>query len=372
VIIFKYLTKEILTTLLAATLILLVIFITNQSVGFLQRAAAGQLPATVLLQLIMLEIPLLLPYLLPLGLYLGILLTLGRMHLESEMTVLSACGMSRAKLVSMTLIIAIGVALLVAWLMAIVVPRAQGEINTIFGRAAVTASASQIIPGRFMTFNKGDNQIVFYAENVTNHTVMHHVFMAQKIKKETSTESPKWGIVVAQTAQEKKNYKQSGNFVIFDHGYRYVGAPGEKKYQVMKFDRYGFRINTNQIPVYNAVQYYSFAKLLALSPGNLAAAAELQWRIAMPISVLILALMAVPLSEIRPRFGKFTQLFPAILIYITYADLIFLTRDWIRTGKLSPTWGMWWIHGAMLVVALTFILYRIGWKRIRANLFGKK
>ena len=74
--------------MLAATTILLVIFITNQSLQFLQRAAMGQLPATDILHAIALQIPLLLGYLLPLGLYLGVLLTLGRMHMESEMTVL--------------------------------------------------------------------------------------------------------------------------------------------------------------------------------------------------------------------------------------------------------------------------------------------
>lgn len=370
-IIFRYLSKEILATLLAATMVLLVIFITNQSVQFLQHAAAGQLPATAILQLIMLQIPLLLPYLLPLGLYLGILLTLGRMHLDSEMTVLSACGMSRAKLAGMVMLIALGVALLVTWLMGSVVPKAQGEINYITSRAAVTASVSQVIPGRFMTFGKGDQQIVFYAESVEKHTVMHNVFLAKEINDGAHDDTEKWGVVVAKTAMEKKNYHHNGNFLIFDHGYRYLGSPGDKNYQVMKFDEYGFRINTNQVPAYNSVQYYSFSQLWAASPKDLAASAELQWRIAMPISVLIFALMALPLSEVRPRLGKFTQLFPAILIYVTYADLIFLARDWIRTGKLAPEPGMFWIHGGMFLLAMLLILYHIGWHRIKAFFAGK-
>ncbi|MCX7125767.1 MAG: LptF/LptG family permease, partial [Gammaproteobacteria bacterium] len=139
-IIFRYLTKEILATLIAATLLLLVIFVTNQSLQFLDRAALGQIPATEILRVITLQIPLLLPYVLPLGLYLGVLLTLGRLHLDSEMTVLSACGVSRLKVTGMVLVVATFVALIIAWLMASVVPRAQGEINEIIGKGEVTAS----------------------------------------------------------------------------------------------------------------------------------------------------------------------------------------------------------------------------------------
>jgi len=362
VIIFRYLSKEIINTLLAATLILLVIFMTNQSTVFLQRAAAGQLPTTVLLQLMILYIPLLLPYLLPLGLYLGILLTLSRMHAELEMTVLSACGVSRVKLMAMILMIAVVVASVVAWLMASVVPNAQGQINYIAGKTAVSASVAQVIPGQFMRFDQSGQQVVFYADHAEKHQVMNHVFMARKTRAESSQTSTGWDIIVADKAMEKKNYHHEGDFVIFDHGYRYTGTPGEKKYQVMQFDEYGIRLNPDKIPTYNAVQYYSFSKLWSLSPSHLDAAGELQWRLAMPISVLIFSLMAAPLSEVRPRFGKFTQLFPAILIYAVYADFIFLTRDWIQSGKLSPVWGMWWVHGAMLLLAMLLMWYRTHWR----------
>ena len=73
----------------------------------------------------------------------------------------------------------------------------------------------------------------------------------------------------------------------------------------------------------------------------------------------------------RPRYGKFTQLLPAILIYATYADLIFLTRAWIRLGRITPDLGMWWVHGFALLLAIILMLYRVGWYRIR-NIFLMK
>lgn len=367
-IIFRYLTKEILATLFAATLVLLVIFVTNQSVQFLQRAASGAVPATEILQLIALQIPLLLGYLLPLGLYLGVLLTLGRLYIESEMTVLSACGVSRARITGMIMVIATGVALIVAWLMASIVPLAQGQINNILNQAAATASVGQVIPGRFMVFgNKPDKRFVFYASQVEKHAILHHVFMAKKMEDATDAHPEKWEVIVAQKAYEKNIPGQIGRYLIFDQGYRYSGIPGEKNYRELQFDQYGVRLPVNPLSNLNAAQYYAISKLL--SPSNPEEkkdfSAELQWRLAMPISALMFALLAVPLSETRPRYGKFTQLFPAMLIYLTYADLIFLTRSWIQIGKLSPALGMWWVHGSVLLLALLLMLYRTGLPRIR-------
>src|SRR3990167_8005662 len=175
----------------------------------------------------------------------------------------------------------------------------------------------------------------------------------------------KWGVIVAKSAFEKQMPGQSGQYVVFSDGYRYIGVPGEKDYRVLQFEQYGSRLMVDDIPQLNAVQYYSISKLWALHAKDPKSAAELQWRMAMPISTLVFALLAIPLSEVRPRYGKFTQLFPAILIYAAYADLIFLTRVWMTDGRLSPTYGMWWVHGGALLVAIALMLYRVGWHRIR-------
>lgn len=367
-IIFRYLTKEILATLFAATLVLLVIFVTNQSVQFLQRAASGVVPATQIFQLIALQVPLLLGYLLPLSLYLGILLTLGRMYIESEITVLFACGMSRIKITGMIMLIATGVALVVAWLMASIVPMAQGQINNIMNEAAANASVGQVIPGRFMVFGHNPkNRFTFYAQRVEDHRILHQVFMAKKMAPATKLHAAKWQVIVAKKAYEKNIEGQSGRYLIFDQGYRYAGISGQKNYHKLQFTQYGVRLPNHPLSNLNAAQYYSISKLL--SPTNASErkdfAAELQWRLAMPISAWVFALLAVPLSEVRPRYGKLTQLFPAMLVYLTYGDLIFLTRSWMQTGRISPVLGMWWVHGLVFLLACILMMYRVGWARIR-------
>lgn len=335
-----------------ATLLLVAIFITNQSLLLLNNIALGNLPATELLHLIVLQIPLLIGYLLPLGLYLSVLLTLSRMYFDSEMTILFVCGMSRVKITAMLLIIAFFIAAVVAYLMGSLVPMAQGETNTVYKKVAASASLGQVIADRFMMFgNQKNNRIVFYAGKVQNHAIMHDVFFAEKMNETNHLGQQAWSVIVAKSAFEKKISDGANKYLVFNQGDRYLGVPGEKNYRVLKFDQYGVQIKVNKIKQPIDEQYYSFSKLWSLSPKSLQSAGELQWRLAMPISALIFTFLAVPLSEVRSRSGKFTQLFPAILIYFIYANFIYSARAWIQSGHFS-VWGMWWGHGAIILLAV--------------------
>ena len=102
-ILFRYLTKEVCSAFAAITVVLLVIFLSNQLVRYLAYAADGRLAIMSILHLMVLEIPHLLGLLLPLGLYLGILLAHGRLYIDHEMAVLGACGVSRGQIVRYTL-----------------------------------------------------------------------------------------------------------------------------------------------------------------------------------------------------------------------------------------------------------------------------
>lgn len=88
----------------------------------------------------------------------------------------------------------------------------------------------------------------------------------------------------------------------------------------------------------------STVSLLPYNNENVAKAAELQWRLSVPLMVFTLTLVAVPLSRINPRSGKYAKLLPAIIIYIVYANLLFIARDFMISGK-TPQWiGLWWVH----------------------------
>jgi lipopolysaccharide export system permease protein len=175
-IIFRYIFREIYSYLLAITSVLLIIFITNQFERYLHNAALGNITMLAVMKVMMLQVPLLIAYLLPLGFYLAVLLAFGRMYIDNEMTVLAACGVSRAKLLSYVLFFAIILSIFVAWLMLWVEPIIEEYQGRLIQNAFASATVSKIIPMQFQHLGK---QGVIYAEGVNrSDNTLHQVFFA--------------------------------------------------------------------------------------------------------------------------------------------------------------------------------------------------
>ena len=363
-IIFRYLCKEIFATLLATILILLIIFITNQFVHYLNDAAAGKITTRAVMEVMTLQVPMLLGYLLPLSLFLGILLTLGRFYVDHEMVVLTACGVSRAQFVGMIMLMATLVTGIVAWLMLSVEPKMQWYQGKILQDAVAQASLDKVLPGRFQPLGK--NGRVFYAGKVAGSEEemgkkMGNVLLAQRTMTKNHQES--WDLVAAEQANEFMT-SEDGRFILFKKGVRYIGVPGERQYHVTSFDVYGIRMGKPVADLSGRTEAMPTTKLWHVRRTNKKAASELQWRLAMPLSVLVFALLALPLSYVNPRKGKFAQMLPAILIYIAYADLLFVGRAWIEKGVVSPDMGLWWVHGVVLLLALILLAVQKSWRHV--------
>jgi len=307
----------------------------------------------------------LLGYLLPLGFYLAILLVLGRLYIDNEMTVLSCCGMSWARIFTMVLTFALALMLVVAGLLLWVEPKAQDFRAKVLENSIKQASINKLIPSQFRELPDGG---VFYAGQVLRaQQTMRNVFFAEKTTPAHAGERAGWDITLADNARVTEVADAPGQFLVFNNGYRYVGVPGEKQFRLIQYQNYGVQLMNSHYKSSDWPLNAPTLQLWAMRHQNRDAAAMLQWRLGMPISVILFALIAVPLSRVKPRQGKFAQFLPAIIIYIGYADLMFLGRAWIQRGVVSPELGLWWLHGAMLLLAVMIILQKLGWKRLYAH-----
>jgi lipopolysaccharide export system permease protein len=81
----------------------------------------------------------------------------------------------------------------------------------------------------------------------------------------------------------------------------------------------------------------------------------LHWRVAMPVSCVVLTLLAVPLSRLRPRQGRYSRLWVAMVIYFLYQNLINIGKVWIARGAVPELVGLWWTHAAVVLLALVVI-----------------
>ncbi len=344
-IIFRYFAKEVLTTLTAVTVVLLLIFLSNQLVHFLGLAAGGKLAGDVVFRLLGLQIPVLLGLLLPLGLYIGILLAYGRMYADNEMTVLAGCGVSQRQVLIMTLKIAAIVAVIVAIFMLWINPAVMAYRDKLMVSAGKTAILRTIMPGRFRVAPGG--QSVFYVKGMSrDRTEAEDVFMARR----NQDHRQGWDLLSAHSTYQTIDKKTGDPELVINNGYRYMGQPGGKEFRIIKFKQYRVRIDRVAPKFSRDSDAMTTMELLRAKPTNLEVKAEFQWRLSLPLSALLLALLALPLSRVNPRQGKYARMVPAILIYVVYANMMFVDLKWTNDGKV-PLWlGLWWVHVALLIL----------------------
>ncbi len=349
---FRYLFKEVFLTLISLTAILLLIFMSNQVIIYLNRAAMGIIPGLLVMKLMLLELPNLLSLLLPLGFYMALLLAYGRLFADSEMTVLQACGYGPGQLLKHSLCMALMVAIITSAMMA-ASPLIAYERAKLLQTTGIQTLIQTLVPGRFRAAMGGRN--VFYVESMNRaHTQAFDVFIARLVQEKNVTQ---WDVVWANKASLQHDKTQHEDYLELDHGVKYQGSPGLANYQVAQFDHLRARLPHPNMEVKNDIRTSDFFSLLPFNNPSRVKAAELQWRISVPLMVLILTVVAVPLSRVNPRSGKYAKLLPAIILYIFYANFMFVSRNWIVSGKI-PWWvGLWWLHASVISLGL-FLMWR--------------
>lgn len=358
-IISRYLTKEILNSLLAVTFVLLLIFLSKALVRFLGYAADGKLAANILFQLMGFEIPYLLTLLLPIGLYLGIILAYGRMYADYEMRVLHACGLSLNKLIAITSIIVVIVTTIVVFLTLWVNPWLAAHKEKLIAQSLSAENAlNNLMPGRFQV--SSDGKRVLYVEHISrDKKEVHNLFIADQGNKADIKSN--WRVLSAYSGSQIRDPATQDKFVVAYNGFRYEGIAGENDFKIIQFKKYAVRMPKSTMIAKHQEQESIPTATLWKEYDKPAKAAELQWRLAIPFATLILGLLAIPLSHVKPRYGRYSQLAPAILIYIVYVNLLFVARNWIEQQQIPIGLGMWWVHFMTLLFVIIFTLGQAGW-----------
>lgn len=359
----KYIAKEIFSIFGLTSAILLLIVLSNQFSRYLTLAASGKMLGLQLVHLILLEIPQLLSLIFPLALYLGILLAYGRLYTDSEMIVLNASGFSQKQLLKMTLllasIVAVPVFLFTVWLNPVV----ADDRNKLLAQISATSVVKTLMPGRFQSASGGNE--IFYIESMSDdRKVLNNIFIAQH--KDNNSDS--WTVMHANSGYYSYDPHTREHFAVAQQGKRYEGVPGENNFTVSEFDQYGLQLNTpvmyvkhseiDSVPTLNLLQHTKDAK------KHLNNMAELQWRLSLPLCVFILSFLALSISYVSPRAGRFSKMFPAVLIYIIYANFMIAGQDWVSNGQIPPWLGLWGVHFMMIVLGACLYAQR-------ENLFQK-
>lgn len=369
----RYLTKEVLWTFLIITGILLLIVLSNRFAIYLAKAATGELPIALVFNIVLLYIPELLSYLIPLGFFMAILFAHGRLHVDSEMIVLAACGVGWHSIAKITLVLGFVVMSLTAGLTLWVVPKVADIREQAMSKGETFGVMQSLLPGRFQTL--ADGKLVFYLEDAApKKESLKGIFIAERPRdrppmpsadKDQKSDERGWTLITAETANVKRNEDADDYYLVLKNGERYQGLPGQANYTVVQFQEYGRLIPRESDSAPNEVLRLKNSQTLWQSTSK-EDAAELQWRLSLPLTVPILALIAIPLACVQPRFGRFAKFIPAIAIYILYYNLFTISKRWVSAGTLPSYIGVWWVHIIFIGLGLVLLGRQSGWFRRQA------
>lgn len=330
-IISRYLSKQVLQTTALISFILLVVAVLGRLLKYLAQASQGELDPGVLFLLMTYRLPDFLQLILPVALLLGILLAYGRMYAESEMTVLSACGVGAKRLLKTALLASSLIALLTAFLALYLTPRGLISAGELLEAQKNLNEFDVMVPGIFQNISQGARTT--YAERVEGDT-MHKVFMHDAAQNR---------VIVAEIAEPFED-EQGQRFVLFHNGSITEGMNRREGYTLTQFEKLGVSIPPRKINFDAAQEEQSMLNSELWESGAVAQIAELQWRISLILLIPVLTLLAVPMSEVSPREGRFAKLVPAILLYIIYFGLLLVSRDKLAHGAIPAWLGLWWVH----------------------------
>ena len=132
--------------------------------------------------------------------------------------------------------------------------------------------------------------------------------------------------------------------------------PGRADFRRVRFAEHGIPVRVPG-PGEGRERRDGLPTAMLLGSSDLRDVSELQWRFSLPTMVLVLSLLAVPLSALRPRQGRYARVALALLVYFVYSNLLSASRVWIEKGQLDPRIGVWWVHLAVAVLGL-WLLHR--------------
>jgi len=363
VIIIRYLVRETLKSQLAILFILLLIFFCQKLVRILGAAVDGEIPTNLVLSLLGLGVPEMAQLILPLSLFLGLLMTLGKLYTESEITVMHACGLSKAVLVKAAMVLALFTGIVAAVNVMWAGPWSSRHQDEVLAEAKANPGMAALAQGQFQQATDGSS--VLFIESVDG-SRFNDVFLAQIRTKGNARPS----VVVADSGQLSQR-KDGSQVVTLNKGTRFEGTALLRDFRITDFQNYQAIVGHQNVALDPTDTEQMDMRTLINTDTN-RARAELHWRLTLVFTVFMMALMVVPLSVVNPRQGRVLSMLPAMLLYLVF----FLLQTSIKSnggkGKIDPMIWMWVVNGLYLLLAVVLNLWdSVPMRRIRARFVRK-
>jgi lipopolysaccharide export system permease protein len=350
VILRRYIITEILKPAAAILLVLVIILASYAAITYLAQAVAGSLPPSTVGLLILLRIGMALEVLLPTTFYLSVIIALGRLYKDSEMTALSACGVGITGVLKPVFLLSLPVAMLAGSASLYIRPESYEKIYRVMDQAQAEFDISRLEADHFLEIANG--KYVFFAEEVGgSQNGAQRIFIRV-------AEGDKRQVIQAQRMIQGEADRHGQRVLVFREGVFYEFPVSGPQGSISHFEQAEYPLPADAAAGSRYRRKATDSREL-LRSSRLEDIAELQWRLSTPLSTVLLALVGVPLSRSNPRRGKYAKIGVAIFIFAVYYQLFVIAKTWVEKAVVTPWVGIWWVPLLMAMLAVV-LLWRTG------------
>ena len=347
-IITRYLVKQVMTTSSVVVALLTLVMLGGRLIKYFGVAAQGRMDAGILFSIIGYRLPEFLTLILPLGFFVGLMLVFGRLYVDHEMAVLNGSGVSRGQLGRKLLPLAAIIMAIHTALMLWVAPWGNRSFDHLTTTQAVRSGFDMVRPKEFIS----SGVYTIYAGDLTeDRRSLKDIFFYQKAKNAGQPDV----IILAKEARRVATENDQASIVDLYQGRRYSFVPGQPKYLQAEFESYRLRLEPEDDDeiVAQRIESMTMSQLWQRRGQSEVVMSELGWRIFAPFVILLALLLAVPLSEVSPRQGRYYRLFPAIMIFASLIVALMAVKTRMTKGEL----GIWAFPAILMIYTVVGLFF---------------
>lgn len=344
----RYIAMQVLRPVIGVFFVVLVIVLAFYFSRYLADAVVERLSLQAVAELAVLKVTLFFDVLIPGAMFLGMIVGLGRLQSCYEITALAAAGVGRQSVVRAVLVIALAGLVLVGLLTHVFRPWAYDHLYRMEGEMAARVDLERVEPGRFEI---GDEQWVIFAER-RDGDALANVLVHQRL--------PTYRNLLRAERLEQRTREDGTIALDFIGNVRFYRLEQDGDADLVNRTQTLTVILDPPPPVERdrIRRALPFGRLIqadgALEWG------ELQWRTLMPLSVVLLAFIALALGRINPRKGQASKLITASVAVALYFSVLGTLADRVDSETI-PIWpGLFWLP--LIVIPLLVLKLWHQWR----------
>lgn len=349
----RYLLRELAFGGFASAVVLLVVTLGGTITDVLTKVARGRLPGNLVFEILGLRTLDALTILLPLALFIGVLLAYGRLWRDSEMAVLQGVGMPLTGLLRPLTWLAAPVIVTIGMISFWLAPAAQRLSHSLVEEANRSLVVAGLEAGRFVQL-PGRGGVIYVGGMNDRGSRFERMFVETE---RPDGEDTRIDVITAERGELRRESDGEGRFLALQDGFRVEGRIGHDDFRLLRFKGNDIALADNESDDTPEALKRAAPTAELLTSNEPLQSAELHWRLAAPLSAVVLAVLAVPLSRTRPREARYASVLVALLCYLIYLGWLGFGRALIEQGKAPPFVGLWWVHLPAAGLAL-WLLWR--------------